>query len=119
LKGSYLLEEVDGTAIRRSYAGNRLKKFVKRDGYWDSLDNGENEDAVESVDFNDDEDADAEEEATREFRDRQSTQEIEKGTGIVVRVPELSEAERDKYIRFPEDWVDEGNSSNSETIAIS
>ncbi|KAF8854642.1 hypothetical protein BDZ45DRAFT_566789, partial [Acephala macrosclerotiorum] len=30
LKGSYLLEEVDGTAIRRLYAGNRLKKFVKR-----------------------------------------------------------------------------------------
>ncbi|KAF8848905.1 hypothetical protein BDZ45DRAFT_774423, partial [Acephala macrosclerotiorum] len=70
LKGSYLLEEVNRTAIRRLYTENRLKKFVKRDRYWDSLDNGENEDTIESIDFNDDENTDVEEEATREFRDK-------------------------------------------------
>lgn len=73
LKGSYLLEEVDGTPIRRTYAGNRLKKFVKRDGYWNSLDDDESEEAIEPIAFDDDEDADVEEEAAREWRDREST----------------------------------------------
>jgi hypothetical protein len=34
LKGYYVLEELDSTALRRTYAGNRLKQFVKRDGFW-------------------------------------------------------------------------------------
>ena len=29
-----MLEELDGTLVKRTYAGNRLKKFVKRDRYW-------------------------------------------------------------------------------------
>ena len=36
LKGSYVLEEMDGTQVNRTYAGNRLKKFLTRDGKWDS-----------------------------------------------------------------------------------
>jgi len=37
LKGSYILEELNGTQKRRTYSGNRLKPFVQRDGYWFSL----------------------------------------------------------------------------------
>jgi hypothetical protein len=32
LKGTYMLEEVDGTLLKGIYAGNRLKKFVYKGG---------------------------------------------------------------------------------------
>jgi hypothetical protein len=32
-----VLEELDGTPLRRTYAGNRLKRFIKREKYWYSL----------------------------------------------------------------------------------
>ncbi|KAF8851026.1 hypothetical protein BDZ45DRAFT_602039, partial [Acephala macrosclerotiorum] len=69
-KKNYLLEEINGTAIRRSYTGNRLKKFVKRNKYWDSLDNSENENTIKFVDFNDNENANTKKKATKEFRNK-------------------------------------------------
>jgi hypothetical protein len=33
LKGSYVLEEMDGVEMKRTYAGNRLKRFMKRGGH--------------------------------------------------------------------------------------
>ena len=38
LKGVYTLEEVDGTKLRGTFSGNRLKKFVKRDRYYKATD---------------------------------------------------------------------------------
>jgi hypothetical protein len=37
IKNIYVLEELDGILLRRMYAGNRLKWFVKRKNYWYSL----------------------------------------------------------------------------------
>ena len=33
-KGTYILEEFDGTQLTSTYAGNRLKKFVKRNRFY-------------------------------------------------------------------------------------
>ena len=34
LKRTYWLEELDGTGLARTYAGNQIKKFVERDCYF-------------------------------------------------------------------------------------
>src|SRR5580700_6047581 len=34
-KGTYILEEFDGTLLPGTFAGNRLKKFVKREGIYE------------------------------------------------------------------------------------
>jgi hypothetical protein len=31
-KGTYILEELDGTPLKATYAGNRLKRFYQREG---------------------------------------------------------------------------------------
>jgi hypothetical protein len=33
-KGTYILEEFDGTTLSGTYAGNRLKKFIEREGFY-------------------------------------------------------------------------------------
>ena len=35
VKGTYLLEELDGTRMRGTYAGSRLKKFILRQGQFE------------------------------------------------------------------------------------
>jgi hypothetical protein len=112
LKGSYVLEELDGTLLRRTYAGNRLKQFVKRDQYWYSFDDEVEGPTPEEVEFRTD--AELEDEAAAEFYARTTTQEIEKDTGIIVRVPELPESEKGKYVRFEEDWNDARSGSEEE-----
>ena len=106
LKGYYLLSELDNTPIERSYMGNRLKKFVKRNGYWYSA-----KDKVEPLPAIADEpelNARAEKEATERYytrlRARKETVQTVDKNGAIVRVPELPESERSKYMRFPEDW---------------
>ena len=73
LKGSYLLKEVNGTPIRRLYAGNRLKKFVKRNRYQNSLNDNKSNEAIELIAFNDKEDTDVKEEAAKEQQDKENT----------------------------------------------
>jgi hypothetical protein len=34
-KGTYILEEFDSTKLLRTYARNRLKKFIKRKGFYE------------------------------------------------------------------------------------
>ena len=126
VKNTYVLEELDGTQLRRTYAGNRLKRFVKRKNYWYSP-----EDDVpvmpksrsKGVEFKTD--AELEEEAIKEFHEEyrtpeepeylETTQEIVKSTGAVVRVPPLPESERDKYIAFPEEWFEEESDGEEES----
>ena len=103
LKGSYVLEELDGTLVKRTYAGNRLKKFVKRNCYWYSPED-EDDGVVEDVEY--ETSADEEEEIVAAQQERETTQEIEKDTGVIVRVPLLSEAEKAKYIRYEDDWAE-------------
>jgi hypothetical protein len=112
LKGYYVLEELDGTALRRTYAGNRLKHFVKREGFWYSP---EDQVDYEYTPANErfKTDAELEKEAIAEYHERNSTQEIEKATGVIVRVPELSKSERAKYVSFAEDWEEASDGDES------
>ena len=103
LKGYYVLEELDGTELRRTYAGNRLKQFVKRKGFWySSEDHVGPEPKPANERFKTD--SELEREAIEEYNELNSTQEIEKATGVIVRVPALPESERAKYVSFAEDW---------------
>jgi len=110
LKGSYVLEELDGTPLKGTYAGNRLKKFVKRDQYWYSPDD-EEAGPVEDADYEQQAD---EEDLPADQQNQETTQEIEKSTGIVVRVPLLSATEREKYVRYEEDWQTDSIAVRSE-----
>jgi hypothetical protein len=100
LSGYYVLTELDGTLIRRTYAGNRLKRFVKGKGYWYSPDDEVFEptsnEPSSSYRMNDG----LEQEAIDEYNAKNTTQETEKSSGVIVRVPELSESERAKYVVF-------------------
>jgi hypothetical protein len=45
-----------------------------------------------------------ENEAVSDYYMGNTTQKIEKATGVVVKVPELPQSERSKYVSFREDW---------------
>jgi hypothetical protein len=105
LKGSYVLEELDGIPLARTYAGNRLKKFVQRNQYWYSPDDEETG-PIEDVALESSDD-DEEEGVTDNMREREDTPEVEKGTDIIVHVPALSDVEKEKYVRFDDDWAEE------------
>ena len=101
LKGYYLLEELDGTPVHRSYQANRLKRFVKREGYWYSP-----EDKVEPLPI----EPDApnlneleEREATSRYYTRHTASAGDQQTQAIVEVPGLPESERSKYTIFPEE----------------
>ena len=110
LKGSYVLEELDGTPLKGTYAGNRLKKFVKRDQYWYSPDD-EEAGPVEDADYEQQAD---EEDLPADQQNQETTQEIKKNTSIVIRVPLLSATEREKYVRYEEDWQTDSMAVGSE-----
>jgi hypothetical protein len=71
LKGSYVLEEMDGTQLKRTYAGNRLKKFLTRDGKWDSE---ESDASAGQIDAEDEPGSDAESGFRRIGRDNDGGQ---------------------------------------------
>jgi hypothetical protein len=74
-----------------TYSGNRLKKFVKRKGFYEPAESeGETEEGEES-------EAEAEEEGEAEVEPMD----------FEVRVPTLTPAQQGEYIRYEED--DEGN----------
>ncbi len=106
--GYYVLAELDGTPIRRTYAGNRLKRFVKRKNYWYSPDDEVFEPTGQEPSSSYRTNDELEQEAIDEYNARNSTQEIEKSTGVIVRVPELPESERAKYVAF-DDSDDSGD----------
>jgi hypothetical protein len=86
-KGTYELEELDGTPVPGTHSGNRLKKFVKREGFYEPVESeGETESETE-----------AEEEGEAEVEPMD----------FEVRVPTLTPAQQGEYIRYEED--DEGN----------
>jgi hypothetical protein len=86
-KGTYELEEFDGTPVPGTHSGNRLKKFVKREGFYEPEESeGETESETE---------AGEEGEAEVEPMD------------FEVRVPTLIPGQQSRYIRYKED--NEGN----------
>jgi len=123
LKGYYFLEELDGTLIRRSYQANRLRRFVKREGYWYSPDDKVEDSRVEPN--ADDLNASAEQTATVEYHARhadngegplisatglritssseESQMDEEDAQRFVVEVQELPYSERIHYTVYPSD----------------
>ena len=96
LKGSYVLEEMDGALLRRTYAGNRLKKFLKRDERWTSP-----EDTVDVLD-----DEGLVEESLRDSplgpRGRLEPEDLDRAKAP-VEVPQQTQVKKRKYVRFAED----------------
>ena len=97
-KGTYELEEFDGTPIPGTHSGSRLKKFVKRKGFYETIDQSEEEEEEQeeqgdlaSVD--------------RTLRSGSRSQMEPMDFEIVL--PQLTPEQRREYIRFEED--DEGN----------
>ena len=109
-KGSYILEEFDGTRCRGTYSGNRLKKFVKRKKFWYSPDD-EAEGSIPLVRF--DHDAEDTEEPDIVIEDvpeeGETEQVLQKDTGVIVReqLRTLTDRQKARYLRFEEDWADE------------
>ena len=107
-KGTYELEEFDGTPLPGTHSGNRLKKFVKREGFYEPV---ENEEESEGVIEREDEEETEEEtggDAEIEGSTREEEEEAEvKPMDFEVRVPTLTPAQHSEYIRYEED--DEGN----------
>jgi hypothetical protein len=87
-KGTYILEEFDGTLLPGTFAGNRLKRFVKREGIYEPeilADRSEEEEGEE-------------EEGTEE-----GSELIEgeiSGDPFEIVVPQLDEDKRGEYLRY-------------------
>jgi len=102
-KGTYVLEELDGTQLKGTYAGNRLKKFIyKKDAFMpvdleesDSSKTGstEEEDSWEGDSAKDDN-------LPRSAMATRSTDQRSSSTQPAVVLPGLTEAERSEYVRF-------------------
>src|SRR5437016_12781913 len=45
-KGIYELEEFDGTLLPGTHSGNRLKKFVKHEGFYETVENKEESEGI-------------------------------------------------------------------------
>jgi hypothetical protein len=95
-KGTYELEEFDGTPVPGTHPGNRLKKFVKRKGFYEPVE----EEEVEG------EGTEEEREIVRDISEEGNELEA-KPTGFEIRVPTLTAAQRREYLPYEED--DEGN----------
>jgi hypothetical protein len=112
LKGYYILEELNSTILRKIYTGNRLKQFIKRDGFWyspkDKVDN-------KYISINEcfKTNTELEKKAVIKYYKRNSTQKIEKATGIIIYISELPESEKAKYISFIEDWEEVSDNRSS------
>jgi hypothetical protein len=86
-KGIYKLEEFDRTPVPGTYSGNRLKKFVKRKGFYKPAETEEDK------------------ESKAEVREEEEA-EVEP-INFKVRVPTLIPAQQSEYIQYKED--DKGN----------
>jgi len=111
-KGTYLLEEFDGTQLAGTYSGNRLKKFVQRDRFYmpvatdaePNYSSSESEDGLEELEI----------EATvrrsariqENAHIRQQADPPRTGRFVIV-PPTLTDEQRREYVRYEED--DEGN----------
>ena len=116
-KGTYILEEFDGTELLGTYAGNRLKKFVAQDCFYIPVttefdqDNGSESSKGSEDQGNESADEDlalAENPVRRSARIQQATQQPDTPMRrFVIIPPTLTEEQRREYVRYEED--DAGN----------
>jgi hypothetical protein len=97
-KGTYELKEFDRTRVPGTHSGNRLKKFVKREGYYepveDEEDNEEEEDEVnEDEEIGEAEEVEAKEENNRGNKEARFEAKIE-SKDFEIRVPTLTAEQR-------------------------
>jgi len=112
-KGTYFLEEFDGTALASTYSGNRLKKFVQRDRFYALVaTDREGSDGGFTGNFTGDEDDD--QQALDEVTVRRSARIQENALRQAPRQgrfeivpPQLTKEQRRQYVRYEED--EEGN----------
>ena len=87
-KGTYKLKELDGTPLSGTYAGNRLKAFIKRESYYRPVDP-----------TGDDNVSDLEEESSVD----PAEESLLEPTDFIIRPPQLSEAQKGEYALYEED----------------
>ena len=88
-KGTYTLEELDGTLLPGTFAGNRLKKFVKRKGIY--------EPEVLADDLNEGSEEERKEEESEE------DEQLRNGDPFEIVVPQLDEDRRREYVRYEDE----------------
>jgi hypothetical protein len=108
-KGTYILEEFDGTQLASTYSSNRLKKFVQRSRFYvpvttDSDEGSESSDSLAELE--------SEVPARRSARIRENAQirqltDTPRPGRFVIVPPALTAEQRREYVRYEED--DEGN----------
>jgi hypothetical protein len=104
IKGNYTLAELDGTELKGTIAGFRIKPFVQRDGFFYSIDDevesSSNSEAREDINYKSD--------ATEIEGENQETVQIRRSDDTVVRiqVPQLTEEQKRQYVVF-DDWSEE------------
>ena len=102
-KGTYELEEFDGTRVPGTHPGNRLKKFVKRKGFYEPV---EDEDEDDEEEEEGDEMNEVEEMGEVEAESEDARAEF-KPMDFEIRLPTLTAEQRSQYIRYEED--EDGN----------
>jgi hypothetical protein len=116
-KGTYFLEEFDGTELAGTYSGNRLKKFVQRNRFYmpvaaDIDDDSSADGSTDGFTDNRDTELPVPDDSTvcrsaRIQRNAQTLQEAPRPGRFEIVPPLLTEEQRREYIRYEED--DEGN----------
>jgi hypothetical protein len=90
--------------MKGTYAGNRLKKFVERDRYFQASDEIVEKTSRQEAQVAIQGDVDAALEEGGAIEMTEENLNIDKKSEIEVRVPGLSEVERRKYVRIPDEW---------------
>jgi hypothetical protein len=93
-KGTYILEEFDETRLPGTYAGNCLKKFVKREGFYEPVILAEDLEAEEE---------ESEKQEENEALPEEEAQELSAKGSFEILVPQLSESQKREYILYDGD----------------
>jgi hypothetical protein len=102
-KGTYILQELDGSLLAGTFAGNRLKKFIQRKGIFIPIDRDPSMDTTEPEDDTTESISDPTERnglATEQVS--HATEEINDSMEIQVIIPEF-QGDRTEYIRWDDD----------------
>ena len=125
--GSFKLEEMDGVVLKRSFTGSQLKPFIKKTRFFmptkeDETEDSEAEDIIRAGSSVNHQGQTPTQRVTRSMHETRQTELKEReeaerrheeghqipsiqtrnSIGMVVRVPVLSQAQKDQYIRFDE-----------------
>jgi hypothetical protein len=117
-KGTYLLEDFDGSPLPGTYAGNRLKKFIEQKGFYEAVspNDKESEQSPEEEENDRDIEDEAENGVIETGVETPNVENSEKSEGSVnkngvsdylpmdfeILLPELDESQREEYTQYTE-----------------